>query len=120
MPNAGLDLRAGKGRLDGLGEALEAVDHGDEDVLNTAVFEIIQDLGPELRPLIGLEPQAQNVPCAVRQDRQSLEDRLVRHSPVASDIDPDRVHEHHRIAGLQRAVLPGGDVLRLQTVPRTV
>jgi hypothetical protein len=62
-------------------------------------------------PFIGLEPQARNVPCAVRQDRQGHEDRLVRDRTIAADVDPDRIHEHHLIAGLKRAVLPGRHLL---------
>lgn len=66
-------------------------------------------------PTIGLRRSlrtlAQNVPRAIRENRQGHEDRLVRDRPVAADIDPDRVHEDDRIAGLQGAVLPGGDLL---------
>jgi len=78
MPNAGLDLGPGKGRLDGLGEALEAVHDRDEDVLNTPVAQVVQHLGPESGAFIDLKPKARNVPCAVRQDRQCYEDG-VRH-----------------------------------------
>jgi hypothetical protein len=56
MDHAGLDLGPGKGSLDGLGEALETVHDGDENVLDPAVAEVAEDLGPELRPLVGLEP----------------------------------------------------------------
>lgn len=38
--------------------------------------------------------------------------RLVRHRAVTADIDPDSIHEDHRIAELQRPVLPDGDFLR--------
>jgi hypothetical protein len=65
VDHAGLDLGPREGRLDGLREALEAVDDGDEDVLDTPIAQVAEDLGPELRPLVGLEPQAQNVPRAV-------------------------------------------------------
>ena len=105
------DLGLWKGRLDGLREALEAVHDRDKDVLNAPVAQIVQHLCPELGTLVGLEPQAQNVARAVRQNRQCDKDSLVRHRAVIADIDPDRVHEHHRIAGLKRAVLPRGDFL---------
>jgi hypothetical protein len=55
MNNACLDLCLGKGRLDGLWEALEAVNYGDEDVLNAPVAQIVQHLCPELGALIGLK-----------------------------------------------------------------
>jgi hypothetical protein len=107
----GLNPRLGKGCLDSLWEALQPVHDGDEDVLDAPVTQIAENLGPELCALIGLKPQTQNVPRAIRQYREGHEDRLVRDRPIAADIDPDRVHEDDRIAGFQRAVLPGGDLL---------
>src|SRR6056297_4002288 len=86
-------------------------DDGDQDVLDASVAQIIEDLGPELGTLVGLEPQAQNVPRPVRQDGQSHEDGLVRDRPIAADVDPDRIHEDYRVAGLQWAVLPGGHLV---------
>jgi hypothetical protein len=76
VDDAGLDLRLGKGCLDGLGEALEAVHDGDEDVLNASVAQIVQHLCPELGALIGLKPQAQNVARTVWQDRQPKFDKI--------------------------------------------
>jgi len=101
MDDARLDLSFWKGRLNGLGQAFEAVDHGNEDVLDTAIAEIVLHLCPELGAFVGLKPQAQDVTRAVRQDRQGHKDRLVADRPVAADIDPDRVHEHHRVTGFQ-------------------
>ena len=69
MNNASLDLGPGKGRLDGLGETLETVNDRDEDVLDAAVAQIVQHLGPELGTFIGLEPQPENVSRAIRKDR---------------------------------------------------
>jgi len=111
VDNAGLDPGFRKGRLDGLRKTLQPVDDGNQDVRNAPVAKIIENLGPEFGTLIGLKPQPQNVPGAVRQDRQGDKNRLVRNGPIAADIDPDRIHEDDRIAGIQRAVLPGGDLL---------
>src|SRR6056297_1912467 len=111
MDNACLDLCLGKGRLDGLWEALEAVNYGDEDVLNAPVAQIVQHLCPELGALIGLKPKAQNVPRTVWQDRQCYEDGLVADRPIAADIDPDSVHEDDWIARFQWAVLPRCDLV---------
>ncbi len=58
------------------GEALEAVDHGDQDVLSTPVAHVVQDLGPEFGAFIGLKPQAQDVALSIWKDRQRNEDRL--------------------------------------------
>jgi len=101
----------GEGGFDGLREALEAVDHGDEDILDAPVAQVAQDFRPEFGAFTGLKPKAQDVARAIWQDCQRDEDRLVADRPIAADIDPDRVHEHHRIARLQWAVLPGGDLI---------
>lgn len=92
------DPGLGKSRFDGPGEALEPVCRDDRDILDAAVPEVIEHLGPEPGALIGLKPQARNVAGAVRQDGQCYKDCLVGHHAIASDIDPDRVREDHRTA----------------------
>ena len=51
----------GKTRLDRLGEALQAVDHGDQDVAAAAGLELVQHLEPELGAFGLLDPQPQHV-----------------------------------------------------------
>ena len=58
VDDARLHLRLWKGRLDGLGEALEAIHDRDQNVLDAPVALIVQDLGPEFGALIGLKPKA--------------------------------------------------------------
>jgi hypothetical protein len=65
MHDAGLHGCLGIGRADGLGQALQAVDHRDQDVLAAAGFEFVKDLEPEFGPLGLLDPQAQHVTLAV-------------------------------------------------------
>ncbi len=40
------------------GKPFEAVDAADQDVLDAALFEVGEDLHPELRALVGLKPHA--------------------------------------------------------------
>ncbi|AEO46984.1 hypothetical protein F11_02570 [Rhodospirillum rubrum F11] len=68
VEHAGLDLGLRKRRLDGLGEAHEPIDDSDQDILDAPVSQIVQHLGPELRPFVGLKPQAQTVARPVGQD----------------------------------------------------
>jgi hypothetical protein len=56
MHDAGLHPRLWERGLDRFGEAFEAVDAGDQDVLDAALLEIGQDLQPELRALGLLKP----------------------------------------------------------------
>lgn len=93
------------------GKALQPVDHGDEDVLDAAVAEIVHHLEPELRALGLLDPQAENLLLALRGERQNDVHCLVPHQPVIPDLDPQRVEEHHRVDRVERPVLPGGHLV---------
>jgi len=53
VDDTGLDPGLGERCLDGLRKALQPVDDGDEDVLDTPVAQVAENLGPELRALIG-------------------------------------------------------------------
>ena len=63
--HAGLDDRLRKDCVDRLGKALQAVDDGDQDVLDAAVPQLVHDAQPELRALCRLDPDAENVLGAV-------------------------------------------------------
>lgn len=78
MAKAGRDPGLGTRGLEGQRKARQPVHHRDEDILDVPVAQVVQDLCPEFDALMGLEPRARNVPCAIRQDRQRHEDGLVR------------------------------------------
>ena len=59
--DAGLHCGVREGRVDGVREALEAVNNGDEDVLHPPVAQVVHDRQPELCPLVGGDPQAQDL-----------------------------------------------------------
>ncbi len=59
--DAQLHLRFGKHRLDSFGKALQAVNAGDEDILDSPVLQLRHDLKPELRALGLTEPDAEHV-----------------------------------------------------------
>jgi hypothetical protein len=52
MDDAGLHRRTREGRVDGIGQALQAVDHGDQDVLAPSALEFVEDLEAELGPSV--------------------------------------------------------------------
>ncbi|MCY1383443.1 hypothetical protein D9M69_715690 [compost metagenome] len=56
MHDAGLDLRGRINRLDRLGEAAQAVDHRNQDVVQAAVLQFVEDLQPELGAFGLLDP----------------------------------------------------------------
>ena len=114
MHDAGLHLRL---RLrehggDRVGKALQAVDHGDEDVLDAAVLQLVHDPEPELGTFGLLDPQAQDLLAAVGLDPQRQVDRLVADRALVADLHPERVEEHQGIDRLERPVLPLGDFVQ--------
>ena len=68
MYDAGLDCRIGKGRIDGIKEAFEAFENGDQDVVDAAIAQIVHHQEPEFGPFIGGDPQAQNLAFALGVD----------------------------------------------------
>jgi hypothetical protein len=69
MHDAGLHRRGREDSLDRLGESLQPVDAGDEDVVDAALLEVGEDLHPELRALVGLEPHAEHFALSIHPDR---------------------------------------------------
>jgi hypothetical protein len=105
--DAGLHSGLRVDRTDRVGQPLQAVDHGDQDVLTAARPEFIEHLEPELRPFGLLDPQAQHVALAIGLNAQGQIDCLVADHAVVADLHPQGVEEHHRIHRFERAVLPG-------------
>jgi hypothetical protein len=106
VDDTGLHDGPGEDCGDGVGEALEPVDHGEQDVVDTAVLELVHDPQPELGALALLDPQAEDVLMALAIERQGQVDGLALDHALVADLDPQRVEEHHRIDRVERAVLP--------------
>jgi len=104
MDDAGLHGGAREGGGDGVGEALEPVNDGEDDVLDAAIFELIHDAQPELGSLGLLDPQAQNMLMALAVERQGEVDGFVLDHALVADLDPQRVEEHDRIDRIQGPV----------------
>ena len=86
MDDAGLDLGLREHGGDGVGEALQAIDHGDQDVLNTAVLQLVHDPQPELRPFRLLDPEAEDLLAAVGTDAEGDVDRLVADGALVAHL----------------------------------
>jgi hypothetical protein len=61
---------------------------------------------PELGALGLLDPDAQNLLRAFRQDAEGDVDRLVAHEAFVPDLDPNGIKEHQRVANIEWPVLP--------------
>ena len=111
VDDAGLHPRLGEHRFDRFGEPLEPVDAGDQDVLDAALLEVVQDLEPELRALALLEPHPEHVPVAFEGDAQREVAGPALHAARFSDLDHEAVEEHDRVEVIERPLLPGTHVL---------
>jgi hypothetical protein len=97
-----------KDRPDRLRKTLQAVDDGDQDILDAAGLQIVHDLEPEFGALRRLDPEPKDVLRPVRRDAEREIDGLVANQALVADLDPDGVEENEGIARLQRPVLPFG------------
>ena len=88
MDDAGLNRRFGKDGDDRLRKALQAIDDGDEYILDAAVFQLVHDPQPEFGAFVLLEPQAENLLGAVGADAERDMHRLVADQPFVADFDP--------------------------------
>ena len=101
----------GNDGLDRLGEALEAVDAGDQDVLDAAAVQVVEDRQPELRALGLLPPDPEHLALAVAGDAQREVAGEVLDRAVLADLDEHRVEVDDRIDRIQRPGPPCLDVL---------
>ena len=95
-----------------LGESGEAVDAGDQDVLDAALAQVVEDREPELRALRVLPPDAERLAVAVdgNADGEIAGARADR--AVLGDLHVQRVEVDDRVDALQRPRAPRGDVLQ--------
>jgi len=110
--NTGLNNRLGEHGGDRLGEAFQAVDHGDQDVAEATVLQFVHDAQPEFCALRLLDPDAQDLLGAVGQDAECDVDGLVANETLVPDLDPDGIEEDQRIKRVERPVLPFADRLQ--------
>ena len=106
VDDTGLNHSLGEGGVDRLGEALETIDDGEQDVLHAPVLELIHDPQPELGAFGLLDPQTEDLLGAIGQNGEGEIHRLVANEPLVADLDPDGVEENDGVAGIQRPVLP--------------
>jgi hypothetical protein len=109
--DAGLNRCGREHRLDRLGEPFEPVNTGDEDVGDAALFELGEDLHPELGALGVLKPHAQHFAVPVEVDPQSEVTRLALNGAAVTDLQHQRVQEDDGVDVIQRAGLPRPCVL---------
>ena len=85
--DAGLHEGLRVNRGDRLREALETVDHRDENVVDAARLEFVDDLEPELGPLALLDPKPENLLLTVRSKGERDIDGLDLDQALVADLD---------------------------------
>ena len=68
VDDTGLNQGLGEGGVDRLGEALETIDDGEQDVLHVPVLDLIHDAQPELGAFGLLDPQTEDLLGAIGQN----------------------------------------------------
>src|SRR5258708_30171437 len=81
MDDAGLHDRRRKHGGDRLGKSLQAINDGNQNVLDATVLEFGHDAQPEFSAFRGFDPKAQDVLGSFRRDAKRDIDALLRTSP---------------------------------------
>ena len=90
----------------GIGESLQTIDAGDQDILDAAVLQLGQHAEPELRAFGLGEPQAQKLFVTFQIDAQSEINGLVDDPLVLADFQHHTVQLDDGIKRSQWARLP--------------
>jgi hypothetical protein len=107
-PMGSLDDRPVPDGVDRLRQSLEPVTDQDAHVAGAAVLDLGEHRQPELGAFATVAgPQPEDVALAGTGDSDRDVDGSVGDLPI-TDLDEDRIDEHHRIHRLQRSVAPLG------------
>lgn len=112
MDDAQLDLGLGEHAADGIGEPRQTVHRGDQDVLDPAHAQLTQDPGPELGALVLADPHPQQLLVAKEVDPQGQVHRPGLDPAFGADLQVDGVQIDDRPDRIQRAALPGPDLVQ--------
>src|SRR3954468_18010195 len=105
-------VACGKTAVIASGKPLQAVDDGNQHVLDAAVFQLVHDAQPELGALVLFEPQPQDFLAAVGAHAERDMDSLVAYQSFVADLDSQRVEKDQRVDRFQRPRLPGSHFLQ--------
>lgn len=106
MDDAKLNMRLGIYAVYGIGEALQAIDTGNQDILKTPIFQFSQDIKPELRAFIFRYPHAQQFLLTFGINTQHEENGFVNDRTVVTNLYHDTLKINNGIERLQGPILP--------------
>ena len=97
------------------GKSLQAIDDGDQNVLDATGSEFVHHAQPEFGAFRGLDPKTQDVLGPFRRDAQRDIVGLVANEPLVADFDPQRVEENQ---GIDPVPAAGSAIRPLSPEPR--
>ena len=100
MNNAGLNKRLWECSVDGLRKALQTINDGDQNILDTSVLQFVHHPQPEFGSFACLDPNTKNIFRSISLHAKCQIDRLVADEPFIPDLHPHRVKENQWIARL--------------------
>ena len=106
MDDTVLDFGLGEGGMSCRIKPRQIVGAGNENVLDTTVFQTIEDSGPKLGALIFANPHPQDVFPAIQVNSNGNVHCLLHNLPFAADMIVDGIQKYHGVDGLQRPLLP--------------
>jgi len=106
MHDARLDARLRIYRVDGIRKAFQAVNAGDENVVQTAIFQLCEHVQPELCPFIFGQPHTQQFFLTFDIDAQRQEHGFVDDAVVLPHFHDDKINKNNGIYLIQWPILP--------------
>ena len=106
MDDTVLDFRFGKYGFNRCRKPGQIVCAGDENVLNSAVFQAVEYRCPVFGAFIFTDPHARNVFPAVQINADGDIDCLLHDLPFAADMVVDGIQKNHCVDDFQRPLLP--------------
>ena len=116
MNDAVLDIRLREHCIDCIGKPSQIVRTGNENVVDSTVFEAAENRRPVLGALIFSDPHAQNILTAFQINSNGDIHGLFYNLTFATDVIVDGIHENDGIGAFQGSLLPfpddGQDLVR--------
>src|SRR3989339_1474199 len=106
MDNTELNLGLRENRLNGFWKTLEAIDAGNENILDATVSQLSHDLQPKLGALVFGNPHPKDLLDAIHGDANNQINCLVNNMAIVAGLNPDGIHIDYGINCIQRAILP--------------
>ena len=106
MDDAVLDFRLGIDRLDRRRKTGQIIRTGNENILDTPIFQAVQHGSPEFRTFVLADPYPQNILPTIKINTDGDIDGLLYDLSFAADMVVNRIQKNNRINGLQRPLLP--------------